>query len=78
MSQMKQHSGGGSHSRWFAALLVSMVHISPAMPAAAQQPPPPAPPPSPVSPLAATKRAPGDTVVAHDDRDQIAAATPLA
>src|SRR3989454_907684 len=75
MSQMKQHSGGGSHSRWFGALLVSMVHISPAMPAAAQQPPPPAPPTSPVSPLAATKPAPGDTVVAHDDRDQIAAAT---
>src|SRR3989442_1206343 len=35
----------------------------------------PAPLASPVSPLAATKPAPGDTVAAHDDRDPIAVAT---
>ncbi len=74
MNQMRQHSGGGSHRRWVTAFLVAMAAISPAM-LAAQQPPPPAPPASSVSPVPATKRAPGDTAAARDDHDLIAAAT---
>ncbi len=75
MNQMRQHSRGGSHRRWVTAFLVAMAAISPAMPAAAQQPSPPAPPASSVSPVPATKRAPGDTAAARDDHDLIAAAT---